>query len=76
MDTMAPVYDLGTLLLIAALAITAGAAGLSHVSDSGCWLVGRLFEMDVKTTLKAWTVMETTLGLTIFVLALGVWAIG
>ena len=58
------------------LAIAAGATVLSHVNDSGFWLVGRFFAMDVKTTLKTWTVLETTLGVTIFVLALGVWAIG
>ena len=32
--------------------------------------------MDVKTTLRTWTVMETTLGISIFVLALGLWAVG
>jgi GntP family gluconate:H+ symporter len=58
------------------LAIAAGATVLSHVNDSGFWLVGRFFGMDVKTTLRTWTVLETTLGVTIFVLALGVWAIG
>jgi len=58
------------------LAIAAGATVLSHVNDSGFWLVGRFFGMDVKTTLRTWTVLETTLGVTIFVLALGVWAVG
>ena len=58
------------------LAIAAGATVLSHVNDSGFWLVGRFFGMDVKTTLRTWTVLETTLGVSIFVLALGVWAIG
>ena len=48
---------------------------LSHVNDSGFWLVSRFFEMDVKTTLKAWTVMETTLGLSAFVLALAMWTV-
>jgi GntP family gluconate:H+ symporter len=42
---------------------------LSHVNDSGFWLVSRFFEMDVKTTLKTWTVMETTLGLSAFAVA-------
>ncbi|MEF1298907.1 hypothetical protein QTO08_24435, partial [Vibrio parahaemolyticus] len=28
----------------------------------GFWLVSRLLEMDEKTTLKTWTVMETLLG--------------
>ncbi|WP_242498022.1 GntP family permease [Nocardioides glacieisoli] len=69
--------DPSSLQLVAlVLAIAAGATVLSHVNDSGFWLVGRFFGMDVKTTLKTWTVMETTLGLSIFVLALGIWAVG
>lgn len=68
---------LGSIQLVAlVMAIAAGATVLSHVNDSGFWLVSRFFGMDVKTTLKTWTVMETTLGLTTFVLALGLWAIG
>jgi GntP family gluconate:H+ symporter len=61
-----------TLLVVA---IAAGATVLSHVNDSGFWLVSRFFGMDVKTTLKTWTVMETTLGLTAFVIALALWAV-
>ncbi len=63
---------------IAALvvAIAAGATVLSHVNDSGFWLVSRFFGMDEKTTLKTWTVMETTLGLSAFVLACLVWVVG
>ncbi|GAA4423531.1 GntP family permease [Georgenia halophila] len=57
------------------IAIAAGATVLSHVNDSGFWLVSRFFGMDVKTTLMTWTVMETTLGLAAFVLAAGLWAI-
>lgn len=69
--------DPSALQLVALVfAIAAGATVLSHVNDSGFWLVGRFFGMDVKTTLKTWTVMETTLGLSVFVLALGVWAVG
>jgi gluconate:H+ symporter, GntP family len=56
-------------------AIAAGATVLSHVNDSGFWLVGRFFGMDVKTTLKTWTVLETTLGLAIFGLACLVWLV-
>jgi gluconate:H+ symporter, GntP family len=61
-----------TLLVIA---IAAGATVLAHVNDSGFWLVSRFFGMDVKTTLKTWTVMETTLGLSAFVISLGLWAV-
>ncbi|MCF6526615.1 GntP family permease [Streptomyces sp. JJ36] len=57
------------------VAIAAGATVLSHVNDSGFWLVSRFFGMDEKTTLKTWTVMETTLGLSAFVLSLGLWAV-
>ena len=44
------------------IAIACGATVLSHVNDSGFWLVGRFLDMDAKTTLKTWTVMETLLG--------------
>jgi len=57
------------------IAIAAGATVLSHVNDSGFWLVSRFFEMDVKTTLKTWTVMETTLGLSAFVIAALLWVV-
>ena len=45
------------------IALAAGSVMLSHVNDSGFWLVGRFFNMDVKTTLKTWTVLETLIGL-------------
>ena len=68
--------DLSSLQLTAlVMAIAAGATVLSHVNDSGFWLVSRFFGMDVKTTLKTWTVMETTLGLSAFAISLGLWAI-
>ncbi|WP_104105448.1 gluconate:H+ symporter [Nocardioides sp. 616] len=63
-------------LVALVMAIAAGATVLSHVNDSGFWLVSRFFGMDVKTTLRTWTVMETTLGLSIFVLACGLWLVG
>lgn len=52
------------------VAIAGGATVLSHVNDSGFWLVSRFLEMDEKTTLKTWTVMETLLGGIAFLLAL------
>jgi GntP family gluconate:H+ symporter len=63
-------------LVALVMAIAAGATVLSHVNDSGFWLVSRFFGMDVKTTLRTWTVMETTLGLSVFVLAVGLWLVG
>ncbi|MEV3903837.1 gluconate:H+ symporter [Mycobacterium sp. NPDC050551] len=69
--------DLSNLQLSALVfAIAAGATVLSHVNDSGFWLVSRFFEMDVKTTFKTWTVLETTLGLTAFAISLVLWSVG
>ncbi|MGY1671532.1 GntP family permease [Geodermatophilus sp. SYSU D00710] len=56
-------------LALIVIAIAAGATVLSHVNDSGFWLVSRFFRMDEKTTLKTWTVMETLLGSIGFALA-------
>jgi Gnt-I system low-affinity gluconate transporter len=41
------------------LAIASGATILSHVNDSGFWLVGKYLGMNEKQTLQSWTVMET-----------------
>ncbi len=74
----APVADAGlgeVQLTLLVVAIAAGATVLSHVNDSGFWLVGRFFDMDVKTTLKTWTVVETTLGVSIFVIAAALWVV-
>ncbi|SFT52461.1 gluconate:H+ symporter, GntP family [Geodermatophilus amargosae] len=56
-------------LALIVIAIAGGATVLSHVNDSGFWLVSRFFQMDEKTTLKTWTVMETLLGTIGFALA-------
>ena len=55
------------------IAIASGATVLSHVNDSGFWLVGRFLQMDEKTTLRTWTVMETLLGCIGFGFALIGW---
>lgn len=52
------------------IAIASGATVFSHVNDSGFWLVSRFLEMDTKTTLKTWTVLETLIGFTGFAFAL------
>lgn len=64
-------HDVRIALLV--IAVAAGATVLSHVNDSGFWLVSRFFGMDEKTTLKTWTVMETTLGLSAFAAAAVLW---
>lgn len=45
------------------LAICGGATALSHVNDAGFWMCSSFLEIDEKTTLKSWTVMETLIGL-------------
>ena len=56
------------------IAIASGATMLSHVNDSGFWLVNRFLDMSVADTLKTWTVATTLIGLTgfsvVFVLSL------
>jgi Gnt-I system low-affinity gluconate transporter len=46
------------------IAISSGATILSHVNDSGFWLVSQYLGMDEKDTLKSWTVMTTLIALT------------
>lgn len=58
-------------LSLIVIAIACGSTVLSHVNDSGFWLVGRFLAMDEKTTLKTWTVMETLIGTVGFIIALG-----
>jgi GntP family gluconate:H+ symporter len=68
--------DLGDFqIALLVVAIAAGATVLSHVNDSGFWLVSRFFGMDEKTTLKTWTVLETTLGVSAFLVAGGLWMV-
>lgn len=45
------------------IAIASGATILSHVNDSGFWLVGKYLRMNEKQTLQSWTVMETLIAL-------------
>ncbi|QJR81102.1 GntP family permease [Alteromonas pelagimontana] len=73
---MAPIVSTATGLsdfdlCFIVIAIAGGATVLSHFNDSGFWLVSRLLEMDEKTTLKTWTVMETLLGSIAFIIAAG-----
>ena len=55
------------------IAIAAGGIAFSHVNDSGFWLSKSLFEVDEKTNLKTWTVMETIVGLVGIAGATGGW---
>ncbi|SFC73683.1 gluconate:H+ symporter, GntP family [Kushneria avicenniae] len=62
--------DYSTMQVIAVtLATAAGSVFAGHVNDSGFWLVGRLLGMDVRTTLKTWTVQQTIESVVGFILA-------
>lgn len=49
----------GPVLGLIVISIAAGATIASHVNDSGFWLINRYLGLDVKDTLRSWTVMET-----------------
>ncbi|GAA0498281.1 GntP family transporter [Microbacterium aurantiacum] len=57
------------------LAIAFGALGLSHVNDSGFWVVTRYLGLSVADGLRSWTVLTTVLGLAGFAGASVVWAV-
>ena len=52
------------------MAIAGGATVMSHFNDSGFWLVKSLCVIDEKTTFKTWTMMETLVGFSGFLVAL------
>jgi Gnt-I system low-affinity gluconate transporter len=57
-------------LALLVLAIAAGGSAVSHVNDSGFWLVSRYLGLSEKQTLASWTVMETIVGFVGFSLVL------
>ncbi|PQZ87304.1 permease [Arthrobacter sp. MYb227] len=57
------------------LALAAGSVFAGHVNDSGFWLVSKFFGMDVKTTLKVWTVGQALVGVIGFVIAFAIYLV-
>jgi GntP family gluconate:H+ symporter len=55
------------------VAIGFGAFGLSHVNDSGFWIVTRYLGLSVSDGLRTWTVLTTILGLAGFALTFVAW---
>lgn len=53
----------GTPPELLVLATGAGSLVLSHVNDSGFWLIREFFNLSVPQTLRTWTVAETIIGL-------------
>lgn len=62
--------DLQTVLVT--IAIGFGGLGLSHINDSGFWIVTKYLGLTVKDGLKTWTVLSTVFGITGFLLTSGV----
>ena len=54
----------GGQLAALVIAIASGASILSHVNDSGFWLVKEYLGMDEKQTFQSWTMMTTLLSVT------------
>lgn len=66
------VHELGLSqpeIALVVVAVAAGGTVLSHVNDSGFWLFNRYMNIDIRTTLKSWTLMETFMGGTAFLIA-------
>lgn len=67
---MPGIAELSPLYLACTVAAVAGGSTVcSHFNDSGFWLVKSLVGLDEKTNLKTWTIMETLVGFTGFVVA-------
>jgi gluconate transporter len=55
------ITDIDKALLV--IAIAAGASIMSHVNDSGFWLVSKYLHLDEKQTFRSWSLMTTILSL-------------
>jgi GntP family gluconate:H+ symporter len=62
-----------TALLVVAIGF--GSLGLSHVNDSGFWIVTRYLGLSVGDGLRSWTVLTTVLGVAGFALTWLLWAL-
>lgn len=60
-------------LVLVTLATCFGGLGLSHVNDSGFWIVTRYLGLSVADGLKTWTVLTTLLGLSGFLFTWLLW---
>lgn len=73
-----PILDAGynsTEITLVTLAICFGGLGLSHINDSGFWIVTKYLGLSVKDGLKTWTVLSTIFGVVGFLITWGVFAL-
>ncbi|WP_305983104.1 GntP family permease [Roseivirga thermotolerans] len=52
------------------MAIASGSIVMSHVNDSGFWLVNRILGQSVQQTLRSWTIQSSLISVTSFILVL------
>lgn len=60
-------------LALVCCAIAAGATTLSHVNDSGFWMISRYLGMTEAQTLKTWTLISTVISLVSFLFIFIIW---
>ncbi|QUX31332.1 transporter [Nocardiopsis akebiae] len=65
----------GLEIALVNLAIGCGAICLSHVNDSGFWIVSRYLGLSVRDALRTWSVLVTVLGTSGFALVGLTWAL-
>jgi len=71
MAPILPVFNLNQpKVALIVIAIASGATILSHVNDSGFWIVSKYLGMNEKQTLQTWTVMETIIAVSGLLFAL------
>lgn len=61
-------------LVLVTLAACFGGLGLSHVNDSGFWIVTKYLGLSVADGLRTWTVLTTILGFSGFIFTWAIWA--
>lgn len=61
-------------LVLVTLAACFGGLGLSHVNDSGFWIVTKYLGLSVADGLRTWTVLTTILGFAGFIFTWAIWA--
>ena len=67
-------YSVQQISLIV-IAVASGATILSHVNDSGFWLVGQYLGLSEKQTFRSWTVMTSLIAIVGLVMSLLMWMI-
>lgn len=62
-------------LVLVTLAACFGGLGLSHVNDSGFWIVTKYLGLSVADGLRTWTILTTVLGVSGFIFTWILWAL-